>query len=136
MRIPLGMASRLLKTEAPVVVKPAIDSKYASLNDGVTPEMIYGRAPKNDMASQLKVTTAKPSLIFNSTFFWLCVRKKSIRPDINVITREIPRDEMSVPLYTSDTKKGMSINREENNSTIPVRLKTRAVFIEEGLLPA
>jgi len=56
--------------------------------------------------------------------------------NIYVMTKDIPREEMSSPLYAIETKKGTSMNKEENNSTIPVRLKTRAVFIEEVFLPA
>lgn len=51
-----------LRMDAPVVVKPDMVSKKASVMDGMYPEIMKGKLPKMEKKIQPKVTIAKPSL--------------------------------------------------------------------------
>ena len=48
---------------APVVVKPEMVSKSASVNDGISRENQNGRQPKKLSATQLKAVATQPSFI-------------------------------------------------------------------------
>ena len=50
------------KMVAPVVVKPELTSKNASMMVGICPEKTKGRAPKKDQRIQHKATIRTPSL--------------------------------------------------------------------------
>ena len=63
-RIPRCRGSISVRILAPVVVKPETVSKKASTKWGMSPEMTKGRAPKTDISSQARATTAKPSLAY------------------------------------------------------------------------
>ena len=58
---PCGTASMSVRMEAPVVVKPDMVSKKASVKLGIAPESMKGSEPKREKSSQAKVTMAKPS---------------------------------------------------------------------------
>jgi hypothetical protein len=51
--------------EAPVVEKPDVDSKKASMNEGIVPLIRYGKVPISEMIIHDKVTVRKPSLLLN-----------------------------------------------------------------------
>jgi len=71
------MLSMSVRIEAPVVVKPDITSKYASVNEGKAPERVRGRDPINAAKIQLNVTKTKPSLVdINSVLSFLKRYKK------------------------------------------------------------
>ena len=53
------------RMDAPVVVKPDIDSKRASM--GLSPKRTYGRAPVTAAPSHPKATRAKPSLLVRTS---------------------------------------------------------------------
>ncbi len=61
-RIPWEMLSMSVRVVAPVVVKPDMVSKNASVKEGMAPESIKGRLPHREKAIHPKATTAKPSL--------------------------------------------------------------------------
>jgi hypothetical protein len=52
--------------EAPVVVNPEVDSKIASINEGIEPLIKYGIAPNKENKIQESVTTRYPSRRLNS----------------------------------------------------------------------
>ena len=53
-KIPGGACSRFLKTVAPVVVRPEIDSKKESVNVGAALEKINGREAKAEISYKEK----------------------------------------------------------------------------------
>ena len=63
---------------APVVVKPETVSKKASTKLGISPEITKGRAPKTDISTQARATTAKPSRAYKLDR--LGARRPSTRP--------------------------------------------------------
>jgi hypothetical protein len=64
-RIEYGRISTSFSTEAPVVEKPEVDSKKASINGGIAPLKIYGREPSTEKKTHDRVTDRKPSLLLN-----------------------------------------------------------------------
>ena len=56
--MPRGTGSISRMTDAPVVVKPDIASKYASVKEGIVPSNMYGRQPTNEAAIHASVTHA------------------------------------------------------------------------------
>ena len=56
--MPRGTGSISRMTDAPVVVKPDIASKYASVKDGIVPSKIYGRQPMNEETIHASATQA------------------------------------------------------------------------------
>jgi len=60
-----GSDSTSLSIEEPVVEKPDVDSKKASMNEGITPLKRYGKAPIIEKRVQEMVTTKYPSLLVN-----------------------------------------------------------------------
>ena len=75
--------SKLSITDEPVVVKPDMDSKKASIGPNVA-EKMYGREPNIAIKSHPKATIAKPSLRFISPFRTPTFRSK-IMPKMIVI---------------------------------------------------
>jgi hypothetical protein len=57
-----GSISTSSRIEAPVVEKPDVDSKNASINEGMVLLMRYGRDPKSENKIQAIVTIKKVSL--------------------------------------------------------------------------
>ena len=51
--------------EEPVVENPDVDSKNASINEGIVPLIRYGNAPNNEKITHDKVTAINPSLLLN-----------------------------------------------------------------------
>lgn len=51
--------------EEPVVENPDVDSKNASINEGIVPLIRYGNAPNNENITHDKVTAINPSLLLN-----------------------------------------------------------------------
>jgi len=82
-RIPLGKASTLSMTVAPVVEKPDTDSNKASEKESTLPDKIKGNEPKRDAKTHAKVTIVKPSFIF--IVFDLAGKRDRIIP-INPVT--------------------------------------------------
>jgi hypothetical protein len=74
---------------APVVVKPEIVSKNASVYVGTTPAKTKGSAPNADASSQPKVTMAKPSRTRKSRV--RLVLRARINPEAAVIPAEARR---------------------------------------------
>ena len=64
-RIEKGRLSTSAKMEDAVVEKPDVDSKKASMNDGIVPLIRYGKVPISEMITHDKVTVRKPSLVLN-----------------------------------------------------------------------
>ena len=60
-RMPWGRHSTSAKTVAPVVVKPDVDSKKASVTSGKQPCMRKGNMPKSEKITQTLVTRRKAS---------------------------------------------------------------------------
>jgi hypothetical protein len=60
-----GSASTSVKIDDPVVLKPDADSKKASKNPGISPEIMNGAAPTADAVNQLTATIKKPSRPLN-----------------------------------------------------------------------
>jgi hypothetical protein len=52
-----GNASMSCRIVAPVVEKPDIVSKKASVKSGIDPLSTYGRVPKSENITQMRVTT-------------------------------------------------------------------------------
>ena len=77
----------LTRMVAPVVVKPDIVSKKASVNDGINPDNMNGKQPNNEKEIQPSVTTAKPSRARTSRSNR--VNLKAAKPTTNVITAEM-----------------------------------------------
>jgi len=61
------MASISVRIVAPVVVKPDMVSKKASVKEGIAPPRTKGRAPKTVRAHHPKTTTANPSRSLSSS---------------------------------------------------------------------
>ena len=61
-RMPRGRDSTSVSMLAPVVVKPDMVSKKASVKEGMAPEMRKGRQPNSEREIQAKVTMANPCL--------------------------------------------------------------------------
>ena len=55
-RVAWGTISTLVMTDAPVVVKPDMVSKKASVKRGSVPPRMYGRLPKRENMIQTRVT--------------------------------------------------------------------------------
>jgi hypothetical protein len=66
-KIDFGRASISVKIDAPVVVKPDIDSKKASINPGMALEIIYGEAPINEKKTHEKETMKPASFFVNDS---------------------------------------------------------------------
>ena len=49
--------------EEPVVENPEVDSKNASINEGIVPLIRYGNVPNNEKIIHDKVTARNPSLL-------------------------------------------------------------------------
>jgi hypothetical protein len=64
-RIENGSISTFFKIDDPVVEKPEVDSKNASINDGMEPLIRYGNAPNNENITHDSVTARNPSLLLN-----------------------------------------------------------------------
>ena len=45
--------------------KPEVDSKNASMNEGIVPLIRYGKAPNNEKTTHDRVTARYPSLLLN-----------------------------------------------------------------------
>ena len=73
-----------LRILIPVVEKPDIDSKNASVKLSTSPLKINGNAPIKDIAIQLKVTDMNPSLLPLLSLF-LYVDKNNDIPIVAVI---------------------------------------------------
>jgi len=58
-------ASTSVNMEEPVVEKPDVDSNTASVNVGISPLIIYGKAPRIENNNQPRVTIRYPSLLLN-----------------------------------------------------------------------
>jgi hypothetical protein len=78
----------LLRIEAPVVVKPDIDSKYAWVRVPMEPENKKGREPKKPALNQPRVTMAIPSLWLREGYSFVLIRRKRAMPLPDVITKE------------------------------------------------
>jgi hypothetical protein len=55
-RIENGSISTFVRTDDPVVEKPDVDSKKASINDGIVPLIRYGKAPSTENNIHDRVT--------------------------------------------------------------------------------
>lgn len=97
-RIPSGRDSILLKIEAPVVVKPEIDSKYASVILPIEPERKKGREPKRPALIHPRVTMAMTSLWLREEVLLVFARKNMAIPLIDVIMNELSM-EMELPSW-------------------------------------
>ena len=64
-RIEWGSISTFLRIEEPVVENPDVDSKNASINEGMVPLIRYGNAPNNEKMIHDNVTARNPSLLVN-----------------------------------------------------------------------
>ena len=72
-----------VRIDAPVVVKPEIVSKNASVKSGKCHDKKNGIDPTNEAASQLKATIRNPSLAERlATFSFL--KKNNIKREINI----------------------------------------------------
>jgi len=47
------------------VDNPEVDSKNASINEGIVPLIMYGKAPSNEKITHDRVTARNPSLLLN-----------------------------------------------------------------------
>ena len=83
--IPKDNSSILFKTEAPVVVKPEIVSKKASVQDGIEPLIQNGIAPIKENSTQMKVTINEPSRFpaLVGAFFPKTISNKASNKEIN-----------------------------------------------------
>ena len=52
----MGSISTFLSIDEPVVENPDVDSKNASINDGIVPLMRYGKEPSNEKITHERVT--------------------------------------------------------------------------------
>ena len=95
--IPFITDSISLITDAPVVVNPAIDSKYASVKVSNVPERRYGRDPNNDITIHARVTMTKASLCVISSLFFLFVSRNRLMPAKKVMMNDFRRDIKSDP---------------------------------------
>jgi len=129
-----GMTSTSMMILDPVVVKPDMDSKKASTNDGMTSDRRKGRAPRKEMAIQLSTTMTKPSLVPISV-----VGRKgriSARPRIIPITEERTKAMAVLSPKMKLTGTGVSSSRETARSSLPSRLRTpliRMVSVSDSL---
>ncbi len=75
-----------LITVDPVVVKPDIVSKKASVKVKKTPSNKYGNPPKNENTTHVKVTIKKLSLVVKSSVFFVSstIAKAAIKVIITV----------------------------------------------------
>jgi len=64
-RIEKGSISTSGKMDEPVVDNPDVDSKNASMNDGIVPLIRYGKAPSKEKIIHESVTARNPSLLLN-----------------------------------------------------------------------
>ena len=71
-RIEKGSISTFFRIEDPVVENPEVDSKNASINEGIVPLIRYGSVPKSEKTTHEIVTARNPSLLLN--FFRLLSR--------------------------------------------------------------
>jgi hypothetical protein len=116
--------STSVRIEEPVVVNPETDSKYASTNDGISPERIYGNAPKREIEIQLRHTIKKLSLIFASlTDFFRFANNISNPPEAAVIIKEAVIGKKLSVRYIRVINRFSSIKILSNKSTIPRVLK-------------
>jgi hypothetical protein len=77
-----------LRIEAPVVVKPDIDSKYASVIWPIEPANKKGREPKKPALNQQRVTMAIPSLWLRDGYSFVLISRKRAMPLPDVIMKE------------------------------------------------
>jgi hypothetical protein len=82
--------STFVKILAPVVVKPELASKKASIRDGIDLLKTKGKEPKKDIRIQLNATIAKPSLAY--IFFVL----------VFIITKGIATHKIIIIVYIND----------------------------------
>jgi|GEM_PF-3273277 len=68
-RIDFGSASTSVSMEAPVVERPDMVSKNASVGEGIAPETTNGTAPTTDASSHVTVTRKNPSRIVSEADF-------------------------------------------------------------------
>jgi hypothetical protein len=71
--------------EAPVVVKPDIVSKKASVKEGMAPEIIKGSAPKREHRTQVRLTARNPSRRESSVGFGNRCLRRNANPNIPII---------------------------------------------------
>jgi hypothetical protein len=83
---PWGSPSILVRIVAPVVVKPDIVSKNASVKLGISPESKNGRQPNREKKTHPNVTIANPSLALTSRIN--LVNLKARNPRLNVMSAE------------------------------------------------
>jgi hypothetical protein len=113
----------------PVVVNPAIASKYADVKESNVPDSIYGIAPKKATITQLRVTTIKASLCLSSSLWYLLVRRKRMAPDRRVIRKDMPRDNISSLPYKRETITGNIIKKDKKMSTLAIIFSINLKFI-------
>lgn len=74
-----GSISTSFKIDAPVVVKPDVDSKNALINEGTILLIRYGRAPNSENKIQAIVTTKKVSLLLILLISAFLLKKRKTR---------------------------------------------------------
>lgn len=102
---PFGRDSTLVNMVAPVVVKPDIDSKNASVKLPVTPLSMYGRAPNKEIEIQEMVNIRYPSRLPMAL-------RKGTRFDIQ---KKSPRNEVNKPETKSGRKSWFGLKRPDSS---------------------
>jgi hypothetical protein len=64
-RIEKGNISTFFRIDDPVVENPDVDSKNASMNEGIVPLIRYGKVPSNEKMTHDIVTERNPSRLLN-----------------------------------------------------------------------
>ena len=111
---------------APVVVKPDIDSKKASVKLSIDPLKIKGKVPKRLKIIQIPVTMIYPSF-FPYTFSSFRRGVNTIAPVAIVISAEKKNEVAACSWYIWDTAAETSMN---NPSKMSSRLNTRAIILK------
>jgi hypothetical protein len=64
-KIEYGSISTFFRIDEPVVDNPEVDSKNASVKEGIVPLIRYGKVPRSEKMTQERVTARNPSLFVN-----------------------------------------------------------------------
>jgi hypothetical protein len=115
------------RIEAPVVVKPEMVSKNASVYEGIAPVIIKGIEPKNEKRIQPKLTIIYPSL-FPTFFEQLRNTIQRITPVTAVIKADTAISHASVSPYNHEIGAARSIKAPSRIRSTPRINATTLIF--------
>ncbi len=127
-KILLGRTSISVKIDEPVVVKPEIDSKKASVNVEIECAKRYGKVPNTPRASQLNVTISTLSLSVGSILRCIRVIKFRTTPDEKIVINAIKICSAIASLFINEITTAVKRNKLSITITMEIRWRINPIF--------